>query len=100
MSYKHDYSSNNNQDQPKSTGKIVVAKSFVVFIERHINQDFKEGDLEKGFTKIDNISIGGEIWYRRPPKDKLVKAVFKKRNMNVLLENKYKEILPDLIYYV
>ncbi len=80
-------------------GKIVVAKSFIIYITRCINSDFKEEDLEKGFTKIVSRSIGGDIYYRRPPKDKLVKAVFKKRNMK-FLEDKYKEILPELIYFV
>ena len=83
----------------KLKGKMVVSNSFKIYVSRVINQDFKEGDLEKGFTKVVTKTIGDAVYYKRPPKGMMVLAVVKKRDMK-FLEDKYKEILPDLIYFV
>jgi len=86
-------------DKPKKTKtRMVVSKSFMIYVSRVINDDFKDGDLERGYTKALH-GIGGYVYYKRPPKDMMVLAIFKKRDMD-LLEDKYKEILPDLIYFV
>jgi len=87
-----------SEKKPLKT-KMVVAKSFKVYISRCINLDFKESDLERGYTKIVSKTLGNYIYYKRPPKDLIVKAVVKKRDME-FLEDKYKEILPDLVYFV
>ena len=84
----------------KTTGKIKTSKSFGVFIQHQINKFFKEEDLEKGFLTVNNPSIGGEIWFRRPPKEKKVVGVFKKRDFFIIKDQHILEILPDLFYYV
>ena len=76
-----------------------VSNSFKIYVSHVINADFKEGDLEKGFTKVVAKTIGDAVYYKRPPKEMMVLAVIKKRDMK-FLEDKYKEILPDLIYFV
>jgi len=87
-------------DKPRKTRtKMVVSDSFKIYVTHVINDDFKEGDLEKGFTKVVSKSIGTAVYYKRPPKDMMVKVIVKKRDMK-FLEEKYKEILPDLIYFV
>ncbi len=83
----------------KTVTKIKIANSFKVYISRCINSDFQEGDIERGFTKIVTRTIGGFIYYKRPPKDKIVKAIVKKRDLK-FLDDKHKETLPDLIYFV
>jgi len=87
-----------SEKKPLKT-KMVVAKSFKVHVSQCINDDFKEGDLERGYTKIVTSTLGNFIYYKRPPKDLLVWAVIKKRDMK-FLEDKYKEILPELVYFV
>ncbi len=87
-------------DQPKKLKmEMKVSNSFKIYVSHVINDDFKEGDLERGFTKVVTKTIGDAIYYKRPPKDMMVMAVIKKRDMK-FLEDKYKEILPDLIYFV
>ncbi len=87
-------------DQPKKLNmKMKVSNSFKIYVSHVINGDFKEGDLERGFTKVVTKTIGDAVYYKRPPKDMMVMAVIKKRDMK-FLEDKYKEILPDLIYFV
>ncbi len=78
---------------------MIVSKSFKVYISRVINTDFKEGDLERGYTEVVSKSIGNYVYYKRPPKDYMVLAVVKKRDMKFLRDD-LKEILPDLIYFV
>ncbi len=79
--------------------KIKVASSFINYIGRGINSNFKESDLEKGFTEILSSTLGGNIYYRRPPKDKMVKGVIKTRDIPNLKEE-LKGIIPNLIYFV
>jgi len=87
-------------DKPgKTSVRMVVSDSFKIYITHVINDDFKEGDLEKGFTKIVTRTMGSFVYYKRPPKDLMVMAIVKKRNMKFLKEE-YREILPDLIYFV
>ena len=87
-------------DKPgKTKVRMVVSDSFKIYITHVINDDFKEGDLEKGFTKVVTRTMGSFVYYKRPPKDLMVMAIVKKRNMKFLKEE-YREILPDLIYFV
>ncbi len=87
-------------DKPKKLKMTMkVSNSFKIYVSRVINNDFKDGDLERGFTKVVTKTIGDAVYYKRPPKDMVVMAVVKKRDMK-FLEDKYKEILPDLIYFV
>ena len=87
-------------DKPKKLKMTMkVSNSFKIYITHVINGDFREGDLERGYTKVFSKTIGDAVYYKRPPKDMVVMAVVKKRDMK-FLKDKYKEILPDLIYFV
>ena len=89
-----------SEGKRKPQVKMTVSDSFKVFLSRAINSDFKEGDLERGYTKVVH-GLGGYIYYKRPPKDMMIWAVVKKRNLrDDIIDKELKEKLPDLIYYV
>jgi len=77
---------------------MVVSGSFKEYVRRHLTTDYRDGDLEIGFTKIVSSNIGGHIYFGRPPKNKLVKGVIKKRDLD--LKEPLKNALPDLLYFV
>ncbi len=87
----------------KTTGKIKGSNSFGVFIQRQLSKDFKDEDLETGYMKINNVSFGGTVWFRRPPKEFKVVGVFKTRDFTLLEQftgdNTLLEKLPALLYY-
>ncbi len=76
-----------------------VSNSFKIYVGHVINDDFKEGDLERGYTKVVSRTIGDYVYYKRPPKDMMIMAVVKKRDMK-FLKDELKEIIPDLVYFV
>ena len=86
------------ETKPKT--KMVMAKSFLVYISKQIRKDFKIEDLEIGFTEITSSTLGGKIYYERPPERKMVKGVIKKRDLSFLEDFPYKENLPELLYFV
>ena len=88
-----------NEEKRKISGKMIVSKSFSIYVGHVINDDFKEGDLERGYTEVVTRTIGSYVYYKRPPKDMMIMAIVKKRNMKFLKEE-YKEIIPDLVYFV
>ncbi len=90
-----------SEEKRKPKVKMTVSNSFKIFIARAINSNFKEGDIDKGYTKVVNSGLGGYIYYKRPPKDMMILAIVKKRDLpDDLIRKELKEILPDLIIYV
>ena len=79
--------------------KMTVSDSFKVYVEHVINADFKEGDIERGYTEVVSRTIGSYVYYKRPPKDMMIMAIVKKRDLKFLRDD-LKEILPDLVYFV
>ena len=79
--------------------KMKISSSMKSYIAKRINSNFKNEDLEIGFMEIKNDVINGSVYFKHPPENKIVKVIIKKSELN-LLKEEYREILPNLIYFV
>lgn len=74
-----------------------VMDSFTKYVLEGINSNFKKEDLEIGYTDVTG-RIAARVHYKKPPKDlHFIVFTIRKEEM-VLIEDKIKEMLPNVIY--